>query len=47
MKAKEVLQLLKISRITLMNYVKSNKLIVTQLSNGYYDYDCDSVFSPS
>lgn len=45
MKAKQVLDLLKISRITLMTYVKINKIKVTKLSNGKYDYDDDSVFS--
>lgn len=45
MKSKEVLNLLKISRVTLMNYVKSGKIKVTRLDNGYYDYDDKSVFS--
>lgn len=43
MKAKDVLKLLKISRITLYNYVKSGKLPVKKLHNGYYDYDDTTV----
>lgn len=44
MKSKEVLQLLKISRVTLSKYVTNGTIIVTKLDNGYYDYDKDSVF---
>lgn len=44
MKAKEVLKLLNISRATLYNYTKDGKIKVTQLDNGYYDYDEESVF---
>ncbi len=44
MKAKEVLKLLDISRATLYNYTKDGKIKVTQLDNGYYDYDEDSVY---
>jgi predicted site-specific integrase-resolvase len=44
MKAREVLRILNITRTTLYNYVKDNKIIVTKLDNGYYDYDQDSVF---
>jgi len=44
MKSKDVLNLLEISRVTLSHYVRSGKLIVTKLDNGYYDYDDDSVY---
>jgi putative resolvase len=44
MKSKDVLQLLNISRITLMTYVKTGKITVTKLANGYYDYHDDSVY---
>ena len=44
MKSKEVLKLLKVSRVTLNTYVKNGKIKVTKLNNGYYDYDDDSVF---
>lgn len=44
MKAKEVLQVLQISRPTLVRYVKNGKLKVTVKSNGQYDYDVDSVY---
>ena len=44
MKAKEVMQLLKISRITLYNYTKEGKIKGTKLHNGYYDYDSKSVY---
>jgi len=43
MKAKEVLSLLKISRVTLWSYTKSGKIKTTKLDNGYYDYDRTSV----
>jgi putative resolvase len=45
MKANKVLKLLRISRPTLCFYVKNGKLKVTKLSNGYYDYDDESVYS--
>lgn len=45
MKAREVLKVLKICRQTLSNYVKSGKLKVTKLGNGYYEYDNDSVYA--
>jgi len=45
MKANEVLKILKICRQTLTNYVKSGKLKVTKLGNGYYEYDDDSVYA--
>jgi len=44
MKAKEVLNLLKISRNTLGVYVKQRKLGVTRLHNGYYDYSEEDVY---
>jgi putative resolvase len=43
MKSKEVLTMLKITRVTLWSYVKSGKIIANKLPNGYYDYDRDSV----
>jgi len=45
MKANEVLKILKICRQTLTNYVKSGKIKVTKLGNGYYDYDDESVYA--
>ena len=44
MKAKEVLIMFDISRVTLCHYVTSGKLKVTLLDNGYYDYDEESVY---
>jgi predicted site-specific integrase-resolvase len=44
MKAKEVLKVLNISRITLFNYTRDGKIKATKMSNGYYDYDEESVF---
>lgn len=44
MKAKEVLQVLQISRPTLARYVRDGKLKVTLKGNGQYDYDVDSVY---
>jgi predicted site-specific integrase-resolvase len=44
MKAKEVLKLLDIHRMTLYNYVKSGIISVIKLDNGTYDYDENSVF---
>lgn len=43
MKAKEVLNILKVTRPTLTHYVKDGRLKVTRLPNGTYDYDEDSV----
>lgn len=43
MKAREVLKILQVSRQTLTTYVKKGDLIVRKKSNGYYDYDEDSV----
>lgn len=44
MKSKEVLKLLNISRVTLNTYVKTKKIKVTLLDNGYYDYDEESIY---
>ena len=44
MKAKEVMQLLNITRVTLMNYVKKGYIVATKLPSGQYIYDSDSVF---
>lgn len=44
MKAKEVLKLLGITRVTLWSYAKKNIIKTTTLQNGYYDYDEDDVF---
>lgn len=44
MKAKEVLQILKVTRQTLTKYVKEDRVKVTVKSNGQYDYDSDSVY---
>ncbi|BCS82434.1 hypothetical protein CaldiYA01_23940 [Caldicellulosiruptor diazotrophicus] len=39
MKAKEVLELLEISKPTLTKYVKEEKIRVTVMPNGFYDYN--------
>ena len=44
MKAKEVLELLQISRPTLTKYVKEGIIKVHVLPNGRYDYDKESVY---
>lgn len=44
MKAKEVMDLLRISRPTLSKYVKDGDIKVIQLPNGRYDYEEESVF---
>lgn len=44
MKAKEVLQILKVTRQTLTKYVKEGCVKVTVKGNGQYDYDSDSVY---
>ena len=44
MKAKEVLQILKVTRQTLTKYVKEGRVKVTVKGNGQYDYDPDSVY---
>ena len=43
-KAKEVLQILRVTRPTLTKYVKEGLIKVTVKSNGQYDYDSDSVY---
>lgn len=45
MKAKEVLSLLKITRVTLCSYVKKGVIEVTKLPNGMYDYSKESVYN--
>jgi putative resolvase len=44
MKSSEVLKILGITRQTLTTYVKTGKISVTKMGNGYYDYDNDSVY---
>lgn len=44
MKAKDVLKILQVNRVTLYRYVKSGKLKVTQKPSGQYDYDDDCVY---
>ena len=44
MKAKEVLELLQITRPTLTKYVKEGLIKVTTLPNGRYDYNKESVY---
>lgn len=44
MKAKEALKLLNVTRQTLYNYVKEGKVKTTQLHNGCYEYDDDSIY---
>lgn len=44
MKAKEVLQLLQVTRPTLTKYVKEGIIKTTVLPNGRYDYDKESVY---
>lgn len=45
MKAKEVLKLLNISRVTLMNYVKKGYIKATKSITGIYNYDENSVYA--
>ena len=44
MKAKKVIKLLQITRPTLCAYVKKGIVKATELPNGYYEYDDDSVY---
>lgn len=44
MKAKEVLQILRVTRPTLTKYVREGLVKVTVKGNGQYDYDTDSVY---
>lgn len=45
MKAKEVMQILRISRPTLHSYITEGKIAGTKLPNGQYDYDAESVYA--
>ena len=45
MTSKEVLKLLRISRVTLCKYVKNNKIRVVKQPNGYYNYNNKDVYS--
>ena len=45
MKAKDVLKILNISRITLMKYLKLGYISATKLPNGQYDYNDDTVYA--
>ena len=45
MKAKEVLELLKVHRVTLSKYVKAGIIKTTLKGNGKYDYDEKSVYA--
>lgn len=44
MKAKEVLQILQVTRQTLTKYVKDGRIKVIVKGNGQYDYDVDDVY---
>lgn len=44
MKAKDVLKILNISRITLMKYLKLGYISAIKLPNGQYDYNDDTVY---
>lgn len=44
MKSSKVLQILGVSRITLMNYVKKGKIRVIKLHNGTYNYNESDVY---
>ena len=44
MKAKEILKLLNITRQTLYNYVKQNKITYTKINNQHYIYNADDVY---
>ena len=43
MKARKVLEKLNVTRKTLNSYVKSGKVRVKELGNGFYDYDEEDV----
>jgi predicted site-specific integrase-resolvase len=45
MKAKEVLKILDVSRVTLTSYVKKGFIKVSKKNNGLYDYDSNSVYN--
>lgn len=44
MKSKELLNLLRITRQTLVRYVKNGTVRVVELPNGYYDYNDEDVY---
>lgn len=44
MKANKVIKLLQITRPTLCSYVKKGIVKATELPNGYYEYDDDSIY---
>ena len=43
MRAKQVLELLKVHRVTLNSYVRTGKIRVTKLANGRYEYNDEDV----
>lgn len=45
MRCKEVLELLKVHRVTLNKYVREGKIRVTELANGRYEYNNDDVYA--
>lgn len=45
MRAREVLQVLQISRRTLTRYVKQNKIKIDAVINGQYRYNEESVYA--
>ena len=45
MKAREVLNLLRITRQTLARHVKEGRMKATRLPNGQFDHDQDSVYT--
>lgn len=45
MRCKEVLELLKVHRVTLNKYVREGKIRVTELANGRYEYNDDDVYA--
>lgn len=45
MRSKEVLNILKVHRVTLNRYVRDGKIRVTELANGRYEYNDDDVYS--
>ena len=47
MKACKVLEKLNVTRKTLNSYVKSGKVRVKELGNGFYDYDEEDVNRPA
>ena len=45
MRCKEVLELLKVHRVTLNKYVREGKIRVTELANGRYEYNDDDIYA--